>query len=382
MKFPATSLAAVLVGISAQADGCVPCDDKPTPIMEKKGKKCEDFPNVIETRCRGADNWVESKFCRYTCSMKGRGYRGEEECCADGPLTDIPAKEVESEEPEEVLIAPPPATEGEQNTPADPPPATEGEQTTPPAIAINDEPPSDGNDNDETVEEEKCTPCDDKPTPIMIGKGKACSNFPTIISTRCNEADNWVDNKFCRKTCFEKGRGYEGDDCCDAVVETQPALYDPAQEKDKDPDDDMDEEEQGDDDEDIDFGGGKRLRMYCENKFKWQGKDTCKDWCLEAKSCKAGAGIEIQKCSSTSTQKWKKDGNVLRPACNTKLCVADGELKTGSVSLSGLSSGGNFEIHNNGGCMTQQHHPRANEPVSFRDCDKARRSKTNRWEWK
>ena len=383
MKFTATSLAAFLLGLhgtSAQSD-CVPCDDKPTPIMEDKGKKCDDFPNVIESKCRGADNWVENKFCRYTCSINGRGYRDEEDCCVDGPATAIAAKEVE---PKEVLVAPlPTTTEGEQNI------------STPPNIpanAVSDEPDSNGDGTEEAGDEENekdCTPCDDKPTPIMIGKGKVCSDFPTIISTRCNDADNWVDNKFCRKTCFENGRGYEGDDCCDAVVETPPTLYDPAQEKDKQPEEEEEDQEEeqddgDDDDDDGGDGGGKsgRLRMYCENKFYWQGKSTCKDWCLEAKSCKEGAGIEIQKCSSTSKQKWKKDGNVLRPACDSKLCVADGKLTRDSISLDGLSSGGNFEIKKYGGCMTQQHHPRASEPVSFRDCDKARRSKTNRWEWK
>ena len=394
MKFAATSLAVVLLGLhgtSAQ-DDCVPCDDKPTPIMEDKGKKCEDFPNVIDSKCRDADNWVANKFCRYTCSMNNRGYKDEEECCTDGPAATT----------KEVLIVPlPTTTEGEQNVPPNIP-----------AVAISDEPASNGDGTEEEGAEEEdngntgegnenidegneegnekdCTPCDDTPTPIMIGKGKVCSNFPTIISTRCNDAENWVDNKFCRKTCFENGRGYEGDDCCDAVVETPPTLYDPAQEKDKNPDDEEEEdeeEEDGDDDDDDDDNndGGKsgRLRMYCENKFYWQGKSTCKDWCLEAKSCKEGAGIEIQKCSSTSKQKWKKDGNVLRPACNSKLCVADGKLTSGSISLDGLGSSGNFEIKKYGGCMTQQHHPRASEPVSFRDCDKARRSKTNRWEWK
>ena len=370
MKFAGSSLTAVLLGLhrSSAQDGCVQCDDKPTPIMEDKGKKCEDFPNVIKSKCQGADNWIENKFCRYTCSMNGRGYEDEDDCCADGPATAIAEKEME---PKEVLIAPLPIEEEEE------------EENSPPTIAISDEPPTSSNGTDEADEKENCTPCDDRPTPIMIGKGKACSDFPTIISTRCSDADNWIDNGFCRKTCFENGRGYEGDDCCDAVVETPATLYDPAQEKDK-PDDEEGDDDDDDDDDGNNGEGGKtgRLRMYCENKFRWQGKDTCKDWCLEAKSCRSGAGLEVQKCSGSSKQKWKKDGNVLRPACSSKLCVANGELKSGSISLEGLSSGGSFEIQKFGGCMTQQHHPRSDEPVSFRDCTKARRSNTNRWEWK
>mmetsp|Transcript_21419 Transcript_21419/g.31793 ORF Transcript_21419/g.31793 Transcript_21419/m.31793 type:complete len:216 (-) Transcript_21419:607-1254(-) len=172
MKFAATSLAAVVLlglhGTSAQ-DDCVPCDDKPTPIMEDKGKKCDDFPNVIESKCSGADNWVENKFCRYTCSMNGRGYRDEEECCANGPATAIiPPIAAEEVEPKEVLVAPlPTTTEGEENT---------STPTNIPPIAVSDEPASNGDGTEEAGEEENevdCTPCDDKPTPIMIERERS-----------------------------------------------------------------------------------------------------------------------------------------------------------------------------------------------------------------
>ena len=90
MKFTATGtifLTALLLSFhrSSAQDDCTPCDDKPTPAMEDKGKKCEDFPNAILSKCRDADNWIQNKFCRYTCSVNDRGYEDEDDCCTDGP---------------------------------------------------------------------------------------------------------------------------------------------------------------------------------------------------------------------------------------------------------------------------------------------------------
>ena len=48
----------------------------------------------------------------------------------------------------------------------------------------------------------------------MEDKGKKCEDFPNAILSKCQDADNWINNGFCQKTCFENGRGYEGDDCC------------------------------------------------------------------------------------------------------------------------------------------------------------------------
>ena len=97
MKFTANIfLTALLLGLhrSSAQNGCTRCDDKPTPAMEDKGKKCADFPNAIKSKCQGADNWVQNKFCRYTCSVYGRGYADEADCCAVGPSN---AEEAEDE---------------------------------------------------------------------------------------------------------------------------------------------------------------------------------------------------------------------------------------------------------------------------------------------
>jgi len=87
MKFTATNfLTALLLGLhrSCAQDDCTPCDDKPTPAMENKGKKCEDFPNAILSKCQDADNWIDNGFCQKTCFENGRGYEGDD-CCVDGP---------------------------------------------------------------------------------------------------------------------------------------------------------------------------------------------------------------------------------------------------------------------------------------------------------
>eukprot|EP00562_Extubocellulus_spinifer_P014915 CAMPEP_0178573648 /NCGR_PEP_ID=MMETSP0697-20121206/18892_1 /TAXON_ID=265572 /ORGANISM="Extubocellulus spinifer, Strain CCMP396" /LENGTH=214 /DNA_ID=CAMNT_0020208505 /DNA_START=205 /DNA_END=846 /DNA_ORIENTATION=- len=127
--------------------------------------------------------------------------------------------------------------------------------------------------------------------------------------------------------------------------------------------------------------GGKRLTLYCEDKFRWRDKKKCLDWCLEADSCKSGAKIRIRRCGGSKMQKWKKDGSALRPACSSRLSVGNGELKKGRTELSGLSSGGKFTIKKNGMCMTNPHQPEDREKVSFRDCRKASNSKTDKWEW-
>mmetsp|Transcript_16775 Transcript_16775/g.37224 ORF Transcript_16775/g.37224 Transcript_16775/m.37224 type:complete len:353 (-) Transcript_16775:139-1197(-) len=352
MRYPSAALAAVLMGVSFAAsdnDNCTPCDDKPTPIMISKKKSCSDFPKIIATKCFAADNWVDMGFCRHTCFHEGRGY-GDDNCCVD------------VDEP----------------------------QDKDPAPVISDVPA--------TVME--CRVCDDKPTPNMSRKGGTCADFPNVIRTKCSGADNWDENGFCRYTCFRAGRPYDGfDDCClrDGDTVKAPVVGSipvPAKDKDEDntdknkgdDDDDDDDDDDKDKDKDKDKndggGGGGRLKMYCENKFRWQDKSTCKDWCLEAKNCKEGASLRIQKCGSSSMQKWKKDGNVLRPACSSKLCVSNGELKKGSSSVDGLSSGGKFEIKKSGQCLTQLHHPKANELVEFRSCSRARASDTSQWIWK
>jgi len=116
----------------------------------------------------------------------------------------------------------------------------------------------------------------------------------------------------------------------------------------------------------------------------WQEKDECKSWCLTIGSCDAGRTLRLRKCGSHSNQKWWLDGDVLRPACSGSLYVSDGLVVRGSdasVDYSFSSSSGEFEIRKSRRCLTNIHHPRDKEEVKFRNCERARRSDTSKWEW-
>ena len=191
--------------------------------------------------------------------------------------------------------------------------------------------------------------------------------------------------------------------------------------------------------------GGKRLRLHCENSYKWQFmKGYCPPYCLEASEFKSGANLDLKYCSKSPLQRWVKDGNVLRPAWNKKLCVKMGKTKkrsnrenapsvltTCSTELkfvSGKTSNkkralriadtsaddididmdidiglrrlpqidkkyhpkkfngdgkgkSHFEIQYKGMCFTNPHHPKECEPVNWEPCENARNSKTNYWRW-
>ena len=75
-----------------------------------------------------------------------------------------------------------------------------------------------------------CTPCSDTPTPWMDGRGLTCSTKTRLqceIPSGRNHA-YWVENKFCQNTCFEKGYGYAGDNCCPEDYEFQNNDKEPA----------------------------------------------------------------------------------------------------------------------------------------------------------
>jgi len=67
-----------------------------------------------------------------------------------------------------------------------------------------------------------CIPCTDEETPYMKKKGKYCSSSNGSIKTKCNKANNWVVNKYCQFSCFMKGNGYAGDNCCDEPLAPGP----------------------------------------------------------------------------------------------------------------------------------------------------------------
>ena len=51
----------------------------------------------------------------------------------------------------------------------------------------------------------------------MRNRGYTCENaettYPNMFTSRCNNSDWWSNSKYCQLACWQKGVGYEGDDC-------------------------------------------------------------------------------------------------------------------------------------------------------------------------
>lgn len=58
-----------------------------------------------------------------------------------------------------------------------------------------------------------CIVCDDVPTRDMTENGIDCSSFHAL-KEMCTTDGNWLANRFCRRSCFGAGYGYDGDVCC------------------------------------------------------------------------------------------------------------------------------------------------------------------------
>lgn len=59
-----------------------------------------------------------------------------------------------------------------------------------------------------------CTACSDNPYPFMRIAGEECAPDHLMVGTKCNKNLLWSRKKYCQKSCFTAGYGYEGDDCC------------------------------------------------------------------------------------------------------------------------------------------------------------------------
>lgn len=70
-----------------------------------------------------------------------------------------------------------------------------------------------------------CVVCSNTRSPWMIENGYDCETW-SLLHLRCDQYANpfiayWSEeeNKFCQKSCYELGLGYEGDDCCGDLIE-------------------------------------------------------------------------------------------------------------------------------------------------------------------
>jgi len=58
-----------------------------------------------------------------------------------------------------------------------------------------------------------CIPCDDVETPAMARKGQDCATSNAILN-KCNGNTRWVENNYCQLSCYNAGKGYGDDVCC------------------------------------------------------------------------------------------------------------------------------------------------------------------------
>ena len=51
----------------------------------------------------------------------------------------------------------------------------------------------------------------------MVRSDFKCHQFDYANTNVCKHNANWAKQKFCQRSCFENGAGYDGDVCCAAA---------------------------------------------------------------------------------------------------------------------------------------------------------------------
>ena len=121
--------------------------------MVTKDLACDRWPYAYTKLCKHNANWAKQKFCQRSCFANGAGYDGDV-CCAAAPAP-----------------APSPA----------------------------------------------CTECTDTPNAYMVDNDFACDGSwaSYAYENLCKHNANWAKQKFCQRSCFANGAGYDGDECCE-----------------------------------------------------------------------------------------------------------------------------------------------------------------------
>jgi len=134
-----------------------------------------------------------------------------------------------------------------------------------------------------------------------------------------------------------------------------------------------------------------RIRLYWKKGYYWQESRKEKYWCMEGS--KDGETIDVQKCDSSSSQKFRFIGGnpgQIQSCRNDKLCF---EMKGSTVKLdqcnssekdqgfkrNGKNSKFKLEPRSKSGCLTQQHHPKSGEKVYAEKCSRAQKDETVYW---
>ena len=69
--------------------------------------------------------------------------------------------------------------------------------------------------NSRRLETSVCVQCDDVPMePYMSNNGKTCATWSFAHTSKCASDSVWVANRYCARSCFENGNGYDAGGCC------------------------------------------------------------------------------------------------------------------------------------------------------------------------
>lgn len=81
-----------------------------------------------------------------------------------------------------------------------------------PSAKPSAQPSSSPSDSVEVDDNSNCVQCSDEVTPWMQDNNKTCAQWP-LTEDRCSTT-YWLSKQFCSQTCAEKGKAYEGTNCC------------------------------------------------------------------------------------------------------------------------------------------------------------------------
>ena len=56
-----------------------------------------------------------------------------------------------------------------------------------------------------------CTECTDERNNYMQSNDLVCGQYPYAYEKLCKHNENWVQKRFCQRSCYANGAGYDGD---------------------------------------------------------------------------------------------------------------------------------------------------------------------------
>lgn len=147
------------------------------------------------------------------------------------------------------------------------------------------------------------------------------------------------------------------------------------------------------------ISGNFRLRLYWEKGYYWQESTKETFWCMETDDSDEGDEVYVDWCKSDKDeQRWVKVGNTFRPDDDTSLCMTttgtsesnpirlykcDGRIEQEFISPNLVAKNVKFQMkpkkYGGSRCLTQQHHPKADERVYPEECGPAIRDTTGYW---